>query len=205
MDYRGARALMSKGEYARVLAAIFTQLLIQQQDGVGLVTFDTRVREFIPVRSRPGHLNVITEALALASPGGETALVDVIEEVTRRIAPRGLVVLFSDCFGEVADLVRVLGALRHAHHEVVVFQVMDPDEVDFPFDVWSRFESLEDVSDQVNAEPAAVRRLYLDNLQRFSEELKSGLSRNRVELIPVTTDMGPGKVFGEFLTRRMRA
>lgn len=205
MEYRGARSTMSKGEYARVLAAIFTQLLIQQQDGVGLVTFDTRVREFIPVRSRPGHLNVITEALALASPGGETSLVEVIEEVTRRIAPRGLVVLFSDCFGEVAELVRVLGALRHAHHEVVVFQVMDPDEVDFPFEVWSRFESLEDANDQVNAEPAAVRRMYLENVRRFQEELNAGLSRNRVDLVPVMTDTAPSKVFGEFLTRRMRA
>lgn len=205
MRYRGQRALMGKGEYARVLAAIFTQLFIQQQDGVGLVTFDTQVREFIPVRSRPGHINVITEALARAQTQGETDLGAVIEGLARRIAPRGLVLLFSDCLGEPADLVRVLGAMRHGHHEVVVFHIVDPDELDFPFTAWSRFESLENSSEFMHAEPAAVRSAYLENLRRFQDELQAGLSRNRVELVSVRTDAPPGSVLGGFLTRRMRS
>jgi uncharacterized protein (DUF58 family) len=204
MQYRGQRALMGKGEYARVLAAIFTQMLVQQQDGVGLVVFDTHVREFIPVRSRPGHLNVITEALARAETKGETDLSAVIEELSRRIAPRGLVVLFSDCLGEPAELVRVLGALRHGHHEVVVFHILDPDEIDFPFTSWSRFESLEISAEFVHAEPAALRSTYLENLRRFQQELQTGFSRNRVDLVAVRTDVFPSTVVGEFLTRRMR-
>lgn len=179
---------LTKLEYASRVAACLAYLMLRQADGVGLVTFDEKVREHIPPRSRPGHLRVVLDALEAGKPGGETELGRVFHELVRKIHRRGLLIVISDFFGEVSELMSALAHFRHAHHEILLFQIWDRAELDFPFTQWTRFESLEDPDERLLIDPAQLRKSYQENLKRFQEELREGCNRYRIDLVPLVTD-----------------
>jgi uncharacterized protein (DUF58 family) len=202
MNYRGRRAIASKAEYAREVALRLATLLIQQQDAVGLITFDHTIRSELPARSRPSHLRSISETLAKASVGNESRLPELFEQVAPRLGRRGLVILLSDCFEKPSVLFKGLASLRHRQHEVLVFQIWDPDELDFPFDQWTRFESLEIPDDHLITDPATLRAAYLENLQQFRAELAAGCSRHRIDWVPLLTDRPAEDQLSAYLKRR---
>ena len=195
----------SKFEYARRLAACLSYLLLRQQDAVGLVTFDTRARQVIPPRSRPGHLRVITEALEAGSPGGETELGTVVQALAPKIHRRSMVIFISDCFGEVSALLNALAQLRYALHDIIIFQLWHEDELDFSFKGWTRFDSLEVGDEKVLVNPAHLRSAYLDNLEAYRRELKDGCSRHRVSLVPMTLNQPYAVALANFLALRRRS
>ena len=202
MGYAGAG--ISKARYATQLAACLSYLLLRQADSVGLVTFDQKVRDYIPPRSRPSHLRVVLEALEKTKPGGETELAKVFHQLVPKIHRRGLLIILSDCFGDVPELMKALAHFRHAHHEIIIFQVWDPDELNFPFQQWTRFDSLESATDQKLVDPAQLRAVYLENLGRFRQALKEGCHRHRIDLVPVTTDQPYADALAQYLARRMK-
>ena len=202
MGYAGAG--ISKAKYATQLAACLSYLLLRQADSVGLVTFDQKVRDYIPPRSRPSHLRVVLEALEKTKPGGETELAKVFHQLVPKIHRRGLLIILSDCFGDVPELMKALAHFRHAHHEIIIFQVWDPDELNFPFQQWTRFDSLESATDQKLVDPAQLRAVYLENLGRFRQALKEGCHRHRIDLVPVTTDQPYADALAQYLARRMK-
>ena len=202
MGYAGAG--ISKARYATQLAACLSYLLLRQADSVGLVTFDKKVRDYIPPRSRPSHLRVVLEALEKTKPGGETELAKVFHQLVPKIHRRGLLIILSDCFGDVPELMKALAHFRHAHHEIIIFQIWDPDELNFPFQQWTRFDSLESATDQKLVDPAQLRAVYLENLGRFRQALKDGCHRHRIDLVPVTTDQPYADALAQYLARRMK-
>jgi uncharacterized protein (DUF58 family) len=189
MAYRGKAATGSKADYARALARSLAALLIRQQDAVGVVTFDTKIRGHVPPRSRPGHLRVLDAALEAGAVGGETSLSGVLRELGPRLGRRSLLLLISDCLDDSSALVRALAQLRQQQHEVLVFQILDREEVDFPFESWTRFESLENTQEQILVDPSALRRTYMENLERHRSTLREGCGRHRVALYEMTTDV----------------
>lgn len=206
MGYGGDRAPDgSKFRYAQRVAAALTYLMLQQADSVGLVTFDTKIRRYIPPRSRPAHLRMIIDELERTEPGGETELGKVFHDIVPRIQRRGLVIVLSDCFGDVTQLMKAMARLRHQHHEVIVMQLWDRDELDFPFKQWTRFDSLEDSNDRQMIDPSHLREAYLKNLADFRAQLKEGCGRNRIDLNPMTTDQPYADALALFLAARMRA
>ena len=202
MGYAGAG--ISKAKYATQLAACLSYLLLRQADSVGLVTFDKKVRDYIPPRSRPSHLRVLLEALEKTQPGGETELAKVFHQLVPKIHRRGLLIVLSDCFGDVPELMKALAHFRHAHHEIIIFQIWDPDELNFPFQQWTRFDSLESDSDKKLVDPAQLRAVYLENLSRFRQALKDGCHRHRIDLVPVTTAQPYADTLAQYLARRMK-
>ncbi len=203
MGYRGT-ADGVKFDYARKLAACLAYLMTMQQDAVGLVTFDDRVRTFIPQRSRTSHLGVLVDAMEQAESGRETALDGSLMSLIPRLRRRGLVVLISDCFGDVEPLLGALGHLRHRGNEVIVFQIWDRDELEFPFSRWTRFVDLEDGDRERLVDPATLRRGYLDNLARYRERLERGCRGHRVDLVPLVTDEPHAEALGRYLAWRVR-
>ena len=203
MGYAGAG--ISKAKYATQLAACLSYLLLRQADSVGLVTFDKKVRDYIPPRSRPSHLRVLLEALEKTQPGGETELAKVFHQLVPKIHRRGLLIVLSDCFGDVPELMKALAHFRHAHHEIIIFQIWDPDELNFPFQQWTRFDSLESDTDKKLVDPAQLRAVYLENLSRFRQALKEGCHRHRIDLVPVTTAQPYADTLAQYLARRMKA
>jgi uncharacterized protein (DUF58 family) len=192
IDCSGSMAYGSEGhptkcQYALRLAACIARIIMKQRDSIGMITFDERVRSFIPPRSSTRHLRVLYEEMIKTQPGGETDLFKVFHEIVPRLQKRGMVFIFSDCFTDMRELLASLAHFRHASHEVVVFHIMDRDEVEFPFDLWTRFENLERFSEFRLVDPANFRAAYLENLEKFREELKRGCQRHRIDLFPMFT------------------
>jgi uncharacterized protein (DUF58 family) len=189
MSYSGSRSGgVTKHDYAVRTAACIAYLLLQQQDSVGLVTFDRHVRRYIPPRARPKHLQAIINELRQQEPGSETELGDVFHEMVAKIQRRGLLIIISDLFGDVDQLMKSLAQFRHANHDIMIFQIWDADELDFPFRQWTRFQSLEAASNRHLVDPAQIRRAYLQRLSEFRDQVTRGCNRHRINLVPMTTD-----------------
>ena len=192
-----------KYEYATRLAACLSYLMLQQQDSVGLVTFDSKIRKYIPPRARVSHLRVLVDELQAARPGGETELGRVFHELVPRLHRRGLLIIISDCFGNVPELLKALAHFRHARHEILILQIWDRDELDFPFNGWTRFESLEDDLFHL-IDPAAIRAAYLSRLDQFRSELLQGCIRHRIDLVPFVTDVPYAEALAAYLMVRLK-
>jgi uncharacterized protein (DUF58 family) len=203
MDYGGGPEKVSKFEYATRLAACLSYLMLQQADGVGLVTFDTKIRRYIPVRSRVSHLKVIIDELQAGKPGAETELGDVFHDLVPKLHRRGLLIIISDCFGEVANFLKALAHFRHARHEILVFQIWDRDELEFPFKGWTQFDCLERDGVKHLLDPALLRQAYLENLRVFRDDLTKGCRRHNVDLVPFCTDEPYSNALAAYLSRRL--
>ena len=193
MKYTGQRAArhagraLSKFQYAQYLAATLAHLMINQQDAVGLLTFDTQVRRYIPPRSRPGHLRVLLEELAGTEAGQETALAPIFHDIAELAHRRGLIVVISDLFDEPEALLAALHHFRHRKHEVVVLHVMAEEELVFPFDQLSEFRDLELAGRRVQLDPRSIRSEYLNQIRRFVERVELGCGQMNVDYVPMST------------------
>lgn len=203
MGYRGSKGVI-KFEFARKLAASLAYVLTGQQDAVGLVTFDNKVREYIPCRTKTTHLHNVLETLLRTQPGAETSLAGVLQNLAPRMKRRGLIMLITDGFDDAALLLQAIGVLRKQGHEIIVFQVWDRDEIDFPFSRWARFENLEQGEDFLLLDPSAIRQRYLQVLAQFRETLMEGLRKHQVDLVPIFTDKPLTDAVKEYLALRMR-
>ena len=204
MDYGGGQpGKVSKFDYATRLAACLSYMMIQQSDGVGMVTFDTKIRRYIPPRSRASHLKVIIDELQNGKPGDETDLGKVFHDLVPKLHRRGLLIIISDCFGEVANFLKALAHFRHARHEILVFQIWDRDELEFNFKGWTQFECLERAGLKHLLDPAALRQAYLANLEKFRDELTRGCRRHKVDLVPFCTDEPYAKALAAYMSRRL--
>jgi uncharacterized protein (DUF58 family) len=142
--------------------------------------------------------------LAAQQPGAETSLADVFHQIASRIQRRGLVMILSDLFGDVDQLMKALAHFRHARHEVIIFQIWDPDELDFPFRQWTQFASLENSAQRHLVDPAQLRKAYLQKLQEYRDQLTRGCSRNRITLVPLVTNQPTADALAAWLAIRRR-
>jgi uncharacterized protein (DUF58 family) len=174
MGYRGT-APMSKLEYGSVLAASLAFLMNKQRDATGLVAFDDRIAFRMPAGARPGHLHALLLALERLQPGSRSALARPLHQLAEALTRRGLVVLISDLLDEPDAAIKGLRHLRSRGTDVVVFQVLDPNELTFPFTGASRFKDLES-DEEITTEPSAIRSAYLRELAgmtlRYDRELR---------------------------------
>ncbi|GAA5143521.1 DUF58 domain-containing protein [Prosthecobacter algae] len=203
MNYRGQKGVL-KFDYARKLAAAMAYLLMSQQDAVGLVTFDTKIRDFIPNQTRITHLHHMLETMIKTEPGKDTTLAPVLESLAQRLKRRGLVILISDFFDDAASILKAIGVLRKKGHEVIAMQLWDRDELEFPFGQWSRFENLENAEDSLLLDPATVRLRYMEVLKTFQGQLKEGFRKHQVDYLSLPTDESHAAALRSYLALRMR-
>ncbi len=116
---------------------------------------------------------------------------------------RGLLIVISDCFGDVAALLKALAHFRHAHHEILIFQIWDRDELEFPFKSWTQFDCLERDGVKHLLDPVLLREAYLANLAKFRDDLTRGCRRHKIDLVPFTTDQPYAEALAAYLSRRM--
>jgi uncharacterized protein (DUF58 family) len=202
MAYAGAHP--PKFRYAQYVAASLAYLMLHQRDAVGLALHDTKLRTVIRPRATSKHLLQILAALEDASPEGETALAPLWHATAAQIRQRGLVVILSDCFGEPAELLRALQHLRHRRHEVMLFHILAPEEMEFPFKRWTQFRSLEVAADRQLVDPQQLRKEYLANFERFRRELRDACGKTQVDYHLLTTDQPVELALGHYLSRRQR-
>ncbi|TLD69059.1 DUF58 domain-containing protein [Phragmitibacter flavus] len=203
MNYRGTKGHI-KFDQARKLAAALAYVLTGQQDAVGLVTFDSKVREHIPCRTKTSHLHHILDTLQKTKPGADTSLATVLRSIANNLKKRGLLMLLTDGFDDPEALLQAIGILRRQGHELIVFQLWDQDELDFPFTRWARFENLENTEDHQLLDPAAIRQRYLEVLATFRTTLTEGLRKHEVDLVPILTHEPVSAAVKAYLALRAR-
>ena len=195
---------MSKYEYGCTIAAALAYLVLKQQDAVGCVTFASEIRESIPARSKRNHLNSIIAALDRTDPEDASNLLPVFNHIAETFPRRGIVVVISDLLGDEEQTLKGLRLLRQRGHDVLVFHVMDDDELDFSFDGLIRFEGME--SDAiVRCHPRSLRDGYLRELDLFLADLRHGCATNNVDYKLIRTSDALDAVLSEFLHRRIAA
>ena len=172
MSY-GSRGI-SKFEYAACLAASLGYLMNRQRDAVGLTAFSDRIVDALPSSTRPGHLRNILIALDRLEVGSRTNVARPLHQMAETMTRRGMVILISDLLDDPEAVIRGLKHFQYRGSDVLVFHILDPDEVRFPFDRATRFEDLE-TGAEVLAVPAAVREHYLKQIggliDRYRREL----------------------------------
>ncbi|MEE8451181.1 MAG: DUF58 domain-containing protein [Thermoguttaceae bacterium] len=193
---------MNKYEYACTIAVSLAYLLLRQQDAVGCVAFDDSARMTVPMRTRRNHLDSIIRALDIAEPREKTDVFGVLRDVAENSPRRGLIVLVSDLLVERPGLFRGLKLLRSRGHDVMVFHVMDDDELDFPFTGPTRFEGLE-LPDHLRCNPRALREGYLSALAAYLEEVRRGCVRHRVDYALLRTSQPLDAALAAYLSNRL--
>lgn len=187
MTYRGPGSGLSKLEYAQSLSAALAWLVLQQQDAVGLATFDQQVRACVRPASTPAHLQPLLQAIERTTPTAKTALGPIFHDLAGRFTKRGLVVILSDLFDGVDSMLAGLRHLRRRRHDVLLLHVLDPAEIEFPFEDGTLFQGLEQYAD-LQADPAAVRAEYLVEFEKFLQRVKSGVRSAGVDYHLLRTD-----------------
>lgn len=192
-----------KATYAKTAAATIAYFLALQRDAVGLITFDAGIKDYLPARFRPGHLHRLMMSLEHAPAGTATDLAAPLEQVAKTARKRGLVVLLSDLLAPLETIETKLGYLRSRGHEVVVMRVLDPAEVEFPFQEAALFQDVES-GRELYVDPQLARERYR---QRFSEHA-AGLARacNKlgIDLMDLVTDRPLELALFDFLATRLR-
>jgi uncharacterized protein (DUF58 family) len=201
MRYQGPAAPLSKLAYAQCAAAALAYLILHQQDSVGLVTFDREIRALVRASSNPSHMKQILHVLEQAVPERKTASGAIFHDLAERLKKRGIVVVLSDLFDDVPSMIAGLEHLRHRRHEVIVLHVLDPAELDFPFQQSTRFQGLEQWPALV-LEPRAVRRAYLEEFGAYLREVKRRCRRHRIDYVPLRTDQSLEVTLSSYLAAR---
>jgi uncharacterized protein (DUF58 family) len=203
MAYKGESDVMSKFRYGQYLAACLSYLVLHQQDSAGLVTFDNKVRDFIPPRSSPSHLMRLLHALDATKAEKESAIAPLLHEVAERITRRSMVVLISDLFDDPEPLIESLHHLRHKRHEVILLHTMAHDELEFPFRKWSLFENLEKNNDRLRLDPATMRTIYLENVAAHLRAVREAASKLNISHVLLDTSRPFDDALTVYLAQRM--
>ncbi|ADB17368.1 protein of unknown function DUF58 [Pirellula staleyi DSM 6068] len=193
----------SKFDYAATATASLAYLMQQQQDAVGLVTFNNRITKNLPASSHPNHLKLMLHELENTTPDETSDVAQVFPQLAQQVRRRGMVILVSDLFLDLATLNEALKQFRLRRHEVVVFHVMHDDELTFPFQDNTLFRGLEtDV--QLHTEPRALRKGYLEAVGNFLADVKKTCASSGVDYVLMNTKDPLDAVLGSYLTFRQR-
>lgn len=203
MGFRSADVSDNKAEYAKTVAATIAYFLTLQRDGIGLITFDQGIREYLPARFRPGHLHRLMMCLEHQLAGTVTDLTLPLEQIARTARKRGLVVLLSDLLAPIESLETKLGYLRSQGHEVIVIRILDPAEVDFSFQEAALFFDLES-GRELYVDPFAVRKSYRQRFDEHRQALLQICNNLGVDFYELTTTQPLDLALFDLLNSRLR-
>jgi len=192
----------TKLDYARWCAAALTHLVLSVRDTAGLVVFDKEHRTKVPPGNGAAQLKAMLDTFEAAEAGGPTAIGDVLQWLTPKLSRRGVVAIFSDFFDDLDKVVGGLRQLVHAGHEPVLFQVLDPQELEFDFGTFVRFDGLEGTG-MHKVDPKAIRAAYLEEMERHNTELAKQARALSLDLVPISTADPLDAVLSTYLALRM--
>jgi len=135
-------------------------------------------------------------------PGGETSMAPLWHELAGKLRRRGMVVILSDCFDQIGPLMRALQHFRHGRHEVILFHILAPEEIEFPFRKWTQFRNLETPGHRLLVDPQRLRKEYLENFNNFCTQLRRQAGQMQIDYHQMRTDEPVEKALGIYLTKR---
>ena len=192
---------VNKLEYAKFLAASLAYLVLKQRDSVGLSVFDSEVRAYLPPRSAKGIILQIDRLLRDIEPTPKTSIARQLHDVALLMKRRSFVILISDLFADVDDILAGLDHLRFDGHNVVVLHTLDPYELEFPFKGTWRFEGLEE-EEPLTTQAERIREDYLASFNEYMEKLRDGCVASHVDYTTISTSQPLDGVLSEFFFRR---
>lgn len=161
----------TKYDHATAIAASLSYMAIQQQDSVGLAIFDQALARFFKPSNSPGQWKIVVNELQHVPRWNKTQMGKVLDQIAEKLRHRSLVVILSDFFDDLDGIKQGLTHLRYRKHEVMALQILDPTEIEFPFEDVTMFKGLEEAG-QLLTEPRALREGYLEQLAKFTDEFK---------------------------------
>ena len=200
MAYASA-ANVTKLQYAQFVAAALAYMVLQQQDSVGLAIFDEQVRRYIRPSGQPSHLKEVFHLMDVSPAGHKSDMGAIFHDLAERFKKRGIIVVLSDLFDEVPRILSGLRHFRHRRHEVIVFHILDPAEIEFPFRHPTLFKGLEGLP-EVLTEPHALRQAYQEELGAFLAELRKGCTSLDIDYVPLRTDQELDGPLSSYLASR---
>ncbi|MFB0527271.1 MAG: DUF58 domain-containing protein [bacterium] len=199
MGYKSGQ--ISKLQYGSYLAASLAFLMLRQQDSVGLATFDERIKKYIPPRQSKGHLSLILEELEKLVPSSQTGINRSLRELGQYTKRRGLIILISDLLDEQEKVLNGLKYFRFKKHEVIVFHLLDPAELELPFTNILWLEDMENRK-RVLTHPEIIREKYKNVLKEFVETYKLSCLRSDIDYCLINTKTPLDFSLGAYLARR---
>ncbi len=200
---RYGEGLTNKLEYAKLLVASLSYVIVKQRDAVGLRIFDSTWRAELPPSSQMNNVNVICRTLEEAQPAEKTGTGPLLEQLAERVSRRGIICLVTDGFDDVQPLLKGLQYLRFRGHEVVLFHVLHRDEIEFPLDGNVRFVDLEG-AEELMTRPHLLRPAYLRAIETYLKEVEKGCDSGGVEYVRMVTDKPVRVALGEYLIKRLQ-
>lgn len=200
MGYSSGKTI-TKFDYCISLAAALGYLMISQQDPVGLITFDEKLKQCLKPHSRRGQLAQILSLLTRLTPTGETDLAQSLIQTAAMLRHKSLLIIFTDLLTDKDELLQALYRLRHAGHDIILFHIMDQAEVNFPFDGDIEMTDPE-TGEIIRLNADGVRQQYLKQLDEFREFYMEQCSHARIDYVPLSTDMPFDKALTKYLLSR---
>ncbi len=195
------RQELTKFDYAICLAAALCYLMIHQQDPVGLITFDQKIRNSMAPRSRRSHLGDVLSLLSQLKPAGKTDVAASLFQLAAMLRHASLVMIFSDLLTDPEPVLQSLYRLRHGGHDVILFHILDEAETQFPFDGMVELEEPE-TNQRLQLDAANVRRDYLTELEAFREVYRRECYQNGIDYVALDTSMQFDRALTEYLASR---
>ncbi|MBL9123766.1 MAG: DUF58 domain-containing protein [Planctomycetaceae bacterium] len=195
------RQKLTKFDYGICVAAALAYLMIHQQDPVGLIAFDEKIRHSIPPRSKRTQLGNVLSTLTKLQPTGKTEIAQSLNQVAAMLRHRSLLMIFTDLLAEADPVLAALRRLRHGGHDVILFHILDEAEVDFPFDGMVEFEEPE-TQELLRIDANDARRDYQAAVEEFRERFRRECFQSRIDYVPLDTSMPFDKALTEYLVSR---
>jgi uncharacterized protein (DUF58 family) len=194
---------VTKLQYAQFLASSLAYLANRQQDAVGLIAFDEGVRTHVPAHTRSGHMRTIYGHMSQLEPGSETQLAKVLHEAAERITRRGIVIVISDMYDEPEAIINAFQHLRFKGNDVIVFHVLDKNELAFDFNAPVLLEDVE-TEEEIHVLPDLLAEGYRQTINKHIERLREGATANRIDYELLTTDQPLDFALFSFLSKRAK-
>jgi uncharacterized protein (DUF58 family) len=194
---------VTKYDYACMASAALAYLVLQQSDSVGLVSFDNQVRQFLRPSSQPSTLKDVVHVMNQDGFREKSRMAPLFHDLAERVNRRSLMFLVSDMFDDVPDLLTGLKHLRHKRHEVVLWHVLDPFELTFPFQQTTLFRGLEQYPELLT-DPRSLRKSYLEQVEGFVNDLRHGCRDQNIDYVQMTTDKPLSVALSSYLAHRLK-
>ena len=194
---------VSKLDYGSYLLAALSYLMISQQDAAGVVLFDETIRSFIPPKSTPSHLNTLLNVLDAPKPGNDTKIESVLHRMAERINKRGLVIIISDLLDEPKNVLKGLKHFRHRKQEVILFHILDRNELEFEFENRTKFVDMES-GEEITTDPWHIKNDYKNLILDVQKYYRRNCQLNKIDYVPLYTDDSLDKGLSEYFNKRQR-
>ena len=200
MAYR-YEGLVTKFVYGCFMTACLSYLMCRQQDMVGVIAFDEKMRFHLPPHSTPAHLDRVFKQLEATAPGQRTSIAPTFHDLANMIGKRGLVIVISDLYDDPSEIMKALQHFVYKKHQIIVFHLMDPAELDFPFKKILTFMDME-TNERLQVDPRYVREGYVKEINSFIETYRRECGERGIEYVLTTTSDPYDRFLLNYLARR---